>query len=98
MNEGGWDDLYNIIIEPCTVCYDRPDVAKKYGQESRVEALGTYKWHIEIEHINFKLKKDVEKRCLEKKCLVTGSGTGLGREIALEFGRQGAAVALSLCT
>src|SRR5665647_976271 len=22
MNEYGWDELYNIIIEPCTICYD----------------------------------------------------------------------------
>jgi NAD(P)-dependent dehydrogenase (short-subunit alcohol dehydrogenase family) len=29
-----------------------------------------------------------------KRVLVTGSGTGIGREIALEFGRQGADVAL----
>ena len=48
MNEGGWDNLYNIIIEPCTVCYDRPDLAKEYGQVSKVGALGIYKWHVEI--------------------------------------------------
>lgn len=48
MNEGGWDGLYNIIIEPCTVCYDRPDVAKKYGQVSKIEASGIYRWHIVI--------------------------------------------------
>ena len=29
-----------------------------------------------------------------KRVLVTGSGTGIGREIALEFGRQGADVVL----
>ncbi len=33
-------------------------------------------------------------RFLGKKVIVTGSGTGIGREIALEFGRQGADVAL----
>lgn len=48
MNEGGWDNLYNIIIEPCTVCYDRPDLAKKYGQVSIIEGRGIYKWHVEI--------------------------------------------------
>jgi hypothetical protein len=48
MNEGGWDGLYNIIIEPCTVCYDRPDVARKYGQVCIVKGSGVYTWHIEI--------------------------------------------------
>ncbi len=35
-----------------------------------------------------------EGRLLGKLALVTGSGTGIGREVALEFARQGAAVAL----
>jgi hypothetical protein len=48
MNEDGWDNLYNIIVEPCTICYDRPDVAKKYGQVSKVKPLGTYSWYTEI--------------------------------------------------
>jgi NAD(P)-dependent dehydrogenase (short-subunit alcohol dehydrogenase family) len=34
------------------------------------------------------------RRLLGKLALVTGAGTGIGREIALEFARQGAAVAL----
>ena len=35
-----------------------------------------------------------DRRLLGKLALVTGAGTGIGREIALEFARQGAAVAL----
>lgn len=48
MNENGWDNLYNIFIEPCTVCYDRPDLAKKYGQISTVKSQETYQWYLQI--------------------------------------------------
>jgi hypothetical protein len=48
MNEMGWDDLYNIIIEPCSICYDRPDVARKYGQISNIKAFETLRWNIGI--------------------------------------------------
>lgn len=53
MNENGWtqpgwEHLYNIFIEPCTVCYDRPDVAKKYGQVSKIGGNEKLQWHIDI--------------------------------------------------
>lgn len=53
MNENGWEQpgwehLYNIFIEPCTVCYDRPDTAKKYGQVSKVSGHGKMNWYIDI--------------------------------------------------
>jgi len=48
MNEGGWDELHNIIIEPCSVCYDRPDVAKKHGQCSVLRGKETVEWKMEI--------------------------------------------------
>ena len=38
-----------------------------------------------------------EKKMQDKKVIVTGSGIGIGREVALEFSRQGADVALHYC-
>jgi hypothetical protein len=53
MNENGWaqpgwEHLYNIFIEPCTVCYDRPDVAKEHGQVSKVGGNEKIQWYIDI--------------------------------------------------
>ena len=48
MNEEGWDGLYNIIIEPCSVCYDRPDVAKQFGQRSVIRGKTKIHWNMEI--------------------------------------------------
>lgn len=46
LNEGGWDGLYNLFLEPCTATFDRPDVAHLRGQGSRVEAKGTLTWYL----------------------------------------------------
>jgi len=48
MNENGWDNIYNIIIEPCTISYDRPDVAREYGQVSKVDAGEQYDWFVKL--------------------------------------------------
>jgi len=44
VNENGWDGLFNIIVEPCSICYDRPDVAQKFGQTSTLPPWGTVDW------------------------------------------------------
>jgi NAD(P)-dependent dehydrogenase (short-subunit alcohol dehydrogenase family) len=35
-----------------------------------------------------------ERKLSDQRALITGAGTGIGRELALEFARQGAHVAL----
>lgn len=47
-NEGGWQDLYNIFLEPATGPLDRLDVARLHGQHSTVAGGGTYEWHLAI--------------------------------------------------
>ncbi|MCL5995458.1 MAG: hypothetical protein M1546_05305 [Chloroflexi bacterium] len=48
-NEGGWQDLYNIFLEPCTASFDDLNVAKVRGQCSVVKAGASYEWHLDID-------------------------------------------------
>lgn len=47
-NEGGWQDLYNIFLEPCTATFDRPDAARYRQEVSTIKAKSTYEWHLSI--------------------------------------------------
>lgn len=48
MNEDGWDGLYNIFVEPCSVCFDRPDTARKHGQRSTCPKFGEVEWNMTL--------------------------------------------------
>jgi hypothetical protein len=54
-NEGGWQDLYNIFLEPGTASLDRLDVARLHKEYSTVKANSTYDWHL-----NFSLATGVD--------------------------------------
>ena len=47
-NEGGWQDLYNIFLEPATATFDRLDVARVRGECSRIKAGNTYEWYLDL--------------------------------------------------
>lgn len=47
-NEGGWQDLYNIFIEPCTTSFDRPDAGRYRGELSTVKGKSTYEWYLNL--------------------------------------------------
>jgi hypothetical protein len=47
-NEGGWQDLHNIFLEPCTAPFDRPDAARYRGQVSTLRAGAAYTWHLSL--------------------------------------------------
>ena len=48
VNEGGWQGLYNIFLEPSTAALDRLDVARLRGEFSTIEPNGEYRWYMEI--------------------------------------------------
>jgi hypothetical protein len=47
-NEGAWQELYCMFLEPATASFDRPDVARLRGECSTVEANGRYEWFLNI--------------------------------------------------
>jgi hypothetical protein len=47
-NEGGWQDLYNIFLEPCTAPFDRPDAARYRGQGSTLKGRAVQTWHLNV--------------------------------------------------
>jgi len=47
-NEGGWQDLYNMFLEPATGSFDRIDVARLRGECSTLPANGRYEWYLEL--------------------------------------------------
>ena len=47
-NEGGWQDLYNIFLEPCTASFDRPDAARYRDQVSILRGGSIYEWHLNL--------------------------------------------------
>lgn len=47
-NEGGWQNLYNIFLEPATGPLDRLDVARLHGQHSTVAGGSVYEWHLTL--------------------------------------------------
>lgn len=56
-NEGGWNNLYNIFIEPCTSSFDRLDVAKLRNEYCSVKPRSKINWYLNLtisEVIEFK--------------------------------------------
>ena len=47
-DEGGWQDLYGVFLEPATASFDRLDVARVRGECSTVKAAATYGWHLDM--------------------------------------------------
>ncbi|QGQ94267.1 hypothetical protein EHS13_04785 [Paenibacillus psychroresistens] len=49
INEGDFKGFNNLALEMCTGSLDRPDVAKRFGQNSVLPANGEYAWYLDFE-------------------------------------------------
>lgn len=52
INEGAWDDLYCILMEPSTASFDRLDVARLHKEYTTLKQKSEYNWHL-----NFTISK-----------------------------------------
>jgi galactose mutarotase-like enzyme len=48
LNEGGWENQYNIAPEPATAAMDRIDLSKLWGMGSTLAAGETREWHLVV--------------------------------------------------
>lgn len=48
LNRGGFMDIFNLFVEPCTAPFDRPDVARLMGKCSVVPAQSAYSWYLDL--------------------------------------------------
>ncbi|MCX6019964.1 MAG: hypothetical protein NTZ50_15945 [Chloroflexi bacterium] len=47
-NENGFQNLYNMFLEPATSSFDRPDVARLRGEGTHLSGGETRTWHLDI--------------------------------------------------
>lgn len=52
INSGGFKDMYNVAIEPCSGAFDRPDVAKMHGKNSVLNGYERKEWYLSFEAQN----------------------------------------------
>jgi len=48
LNNGEFQDIYNIAPEPCTIPFDAPDKAEKRGYYGAIPAKGTFEFALQI--------------------------------------------------
>jgi hypothetical protein len=48
VNEGGWEDQYNIAPEPATGAMDRVDFSKMWGMSSLLRAGEVKEWQLHL--------------------------------------------------